>query len=79
MCIRDSLCAAPETDISELEEIYQDSCKVLENKDFSPNGKIQIRRTRKTLLYATRSAIQRVRDENEREINIKYQVLSIKY
>ena len=29
------LCAAPETDISELEEIYQDSCKVLENKDFS--------------------------------------------
>ena len=29
------LCAAPETDISELEEIYQDSCKILENKDFS--------------------------------------------
>ena len=25
----------PETDISELEEIYQDSCKILENKDFS--------------------------------------------
>lgn len=28
------LCAAPETDISELEEIYQDSCKILENKTF---------------------------------------------
>ena len=27
-------CAAPETDISELEEIYQDSCKVLEIKTF---------------------------------------------
>ena len=36
------LCAAPETDISELEEIYQDSCKVLENKDFSRTTQILI-------------------------------------